>query len=71
VQKASEYLQHAAECRAFAARATSPEHRDMLLRMAATWDSLATDRDGRLEQDKRIAELDGDKTVGKLNCVVG
>jgi hypothetical protein len=33
--------------------------------MAATWDSLATDRDGRLEQDKRIAELDGDKTVGK------
>lgn len=44
MKKASEYRQHAEECRALAARMEVGEHRDQLLEMAATWDRLATER---------------------------
>ncbi len=44
MKKASEYRQHAEECRDLARRAKEAEHRDMLLNMAATWDSLAAER---------------------------
>lgn len=57
MKKASEYLQHAAECRDLAARATTDEQRQMLLAMAQTWDSLAYDRETRVAQKQRLAEL--------------
>ena len=47
MKKASEYRQHADECRALAARMDVGEHRDQLLEMAATWDRLAAERSQR------------------------
>jgi hypothetical protein len=44
MKKASEYRQHADECRQLAARMDVGEHRDQLLAMAATWEKLATER---------------------------
>lgn len=44
MKKASEYRQHADECRQLAARMAVGEHRDQLLEMASTWDRLAVER---------------------------
>ena len=57
MKKASEYRQHADECRTLAARMDSGEHRDQLLEMAATWDRLA---DERAQQVKRRPERAGE-----------
>jgi hypothetical protein len=57
MKKASEYRQHAAECRALAARMEGGEAREQLLRMAATWEELARDRSALLH---RHAELGAD-----------
>lgn len=54
MKKASEYRQHADECRTLAGRMDSGEHRDQLLEMAATWDKLA---DERSEMVKRHPEV--------------
>ncbi len=43
MKKASEYRQHAEECRTLAA-SVHGEQRDQLLEMAATWDRLAAER---------------------------
>jgi len=43
MKKASEYRQHAEECRQLA-RSVEGEQRDQLLEMAATWDNLAIER---------------------------
>ena len=40
MSKVSEYRQHPKECRVLAHRSRSSQHRDMLLDMAATWESL-------------------------------
>ena len=40
MKEASEYREHAAECRALAETMEGP-HREQLLRMAQTWDKLA------------------------------
>lgn len=45
MKKASEYRQHAAECRTLAQKMDLGEHREQLLRMAETWDKLAQDRE--------------------------
>jgi hypothetical protein len=45
VKKASEYRQHAKECRALAVQAVSDEHRKQLAAMADTWDTLALERE--------------------------
>ena len=50
MKKASEYRQHADECRALAARMDVGEHRDQLLKMAATWDQLAAERAQRAKR---------------------
>lgn len=52
VKKASEYRQHAKECRALATQAVSDEHRKQLSAMADTWDTLA------LEREKMAAKSD-------------
>ena len=44
VKKASEYLEHAQECRTLAARMTNADDRDQLLRMAEMWECMADDR---------------------------
>jgi hypothetical protein len=44
MKRASEYRQHAEECRALAGRMEGGEARDQLLRMAATWEELARER---------------------------
>lgn len=54
MKKASEYREHAAECRALATRMAPGEHRDQLLKMAETWDALAAERS---ELVRRYPEL--------------
>src|SRR4051812_20894367 len=44
MKKASEYRQHADECRALARGVPEGEQRDQLLEMAATWERLAAER---------------------------
>ena len=58
MKKASEYRQYAIECRTLASSATSDEHRQMLLKMAETWDSLGSRREARMAQKQRLKELD-------------
>jgi hypothetical protein len=58
VKKVEEFRVHAQECRVMASGATSAEHRQMLFKMAATWDSLAEDREQNEVRRKRIAGLD-------------
>lgn len=45
MKTASEYRQHAQECRALAQQVPAGEQRDQLLEMARTWDNLAADRE--------------------------
>jgi hypothetical protein len=58
MKKVSEYRQHAKECRALAKTVRSPQHRDMLVNMAATWDRLAEDRIKTAKGLERIADLE-------------
>jgi hypothetical protein len=44
MKKASEYREHARECRALAASMASDEQRAQLLDMAEAWDRMAADR---------------------------
>jgi hypothetical protein len=59
MKKAIEYRRHADKCRRMAGRANSSEHRQMLLTMAATWDSLAADREAHIARQERLALLEG------------
>jgi hypothetical protein len=63
MSKVSEYRKHAKECRGLAKRSRSAEHREMLLNIAATWESLADDRIKTTEGLERIANLE--KAAGK------
>ena len=63
MSKIPEYRQHAKECRGLAKTVRSPQHRDMLINMAATWESLAADRIKTAEGLERIANLE--KAAGK------
>ena len=47
-----------ANARKLARGAASPEHRDLLLNMANTWDSLAEDRIKSAVRQERIANLE-------------
>ena len=58
LKKASDYKEHAKECRALARTAVSPEHKAMLEKMAQTWESLARDRLERLARTHRISQLE-------------
>jgi hypothetical protein len=58
MSKVSEYRQHAKECRGLAKTVRSPQHREILLDMAATWDRLAADRINTAEGLERIANLE-------------
>ena len=51
MNKVSDYLKHAAECRALANRARSAEERVMILKMAVTWEELAEARKLKLQKN--------------------
>lgn len=55
MKKASEYRQHAQECRALAARMEGGEAREQLLRMAATWEDLARERSALVKRHPELA----------------
>jgi hypothetical protein len=54
VKKASEYFEHAQQCRDLARNMPEPHHRDLLLTMADMWDDMARDR---IELTSRHPEL--------------
>ncbi len=58
MKKASEYRQHAAECRRMVLQMKSAEHRDQLLQMARTWELLAQDRE-TADTRAKVRERDG------------
>ena len=49
VKSIEDYREHAEECRQLASRARTPEERDMILSMAATWEELARSRERTLK----------------------
>ena len=57
MKKASEYRQHADECRQLASRMDVGEHRDQLLQMAATWERLANERSELVRRHPEMALL--------------
>ena len=67
MNKISDYLQHAEECRRLAKLASTPDHSDALLRMAQTWTDLAAARAQEAERSKRMAELVKAAPAAKLD----
>lgn len=59
MKKASEYREHAAECRALAAKMETPADREQMLAMAAHWEQLATDRVALVRKHPDLA-IDGE-----------
>jgi hypothetical protein len=57
MKKASEYRQHAEECRTLAQGMEPGDQRNQLLEMAATWDNLAADRSDMV---RRNPDMDGE-----------
>lgn len=55
MKKASEYRQHAAECRSIAAQMDSLEQRQQILEMAEHWEKLAADRIAWIEKHPELA----------------
>jgi hypothetical protein len=58
MKKVEDYRGHAEECRILARRARLPGEREMLLNMAHTWDTLATNRVDQIAREARIAASD-------------
>jgi hypothetical protein len=52
MRKASEYQEHADECRKMAAGTRNSEHKKQLQDMAGTWEMLARERARQVEKDK-------------------
>jgi hypothetical protein len=48
MKKVADYRRHAEECRTLLKGAKTPEHREMLLNMAETWEALAAAREKKL-----------------------
>ena len=55
MKKASEYREHAEECRMLANQMEQGDHRDQLLEMAATWDRLALERSELVRRHPELA----------------
>ncbi|MDE2486349.1 MAG: hypothetical protein KGO51_03040 [Alphaproteobacteria bacterium] len=58
MKKASEYREHARECRELAARMDRGEQREQLLAMARHWDQLADDRAALVRLHPELGEGD-------------
>lgn len=64
MKKASEYRQHARECRELAAQMDRSDQRELMLQMADHWDNLAADRLRLIEKHPELArdgELDEER----------
>ena len=57
VKTVVDYRKHAEECRALARQMKGAEQRDQLLKMAGTWDALATQRERSLQLRERDSKL--------------
>jgi hypothetical protein len=55
MKKASEYREHARECRQLAGSMDSDEQRSLMLQMAEHWDKLATDRVALIKKHPDLA----------------
>ena len=55
MKKASEYRQNAEQCRALARSMPAGNDRDQVLEMAATWDTLATERLRLIQRHPELA----------------
>ncbi len=55
MKKASEYHNHAQECRDLAAHMESDEQREQMLQMAEHWDRLAEDRLALIRKHPELA----------------
>jgi len=56
MKKASEYRQHAQECRTLAAHMDLGPQRDQLLAMAAQWERMADDRAELIKRHPELAQ---------------
>jgi hypothetical protein len=65
MKKASEYREHARECRQLAAAMESDEQRTLMLQMAEHWDNLADDRTALIERHPELAH-DGERDEVRL-----
>lgn len=63
MKKASEYRQHARECRALASQMDAPERREQVLQMAEHWERLAADRLALIERHPDLVR-EGQETDG-------
>jgi hypothetical protein len=59
MKKVEDYRQHAVECRKMANRIRRPEDKDMLMKMAATWESLAVNRETQIARQRGMAKFEG------------
>jgi hypothetical protein len=58
VKKASEYREHADECRQLAKKAATADHRAVFENMARTWETLAKSREQRILRERRMEVLE-------------
>ena len=68
MKKASEYRQHARECRDLAAQMGSSEQRQQLMQMAEDWDRMAIDRVDLITRNPDLAhpgDLDEEAGPGR------
>jgi hypothetical protein len=56
MKKVSDYRRHAEECRTLLSGAKTTEHREMLLKMAETWEGLAAAREKKLAGEGKSEE---------------
>ena len=72
MKKASEYRQHAEECRTLARTMKEGEHRTQLLEMAATWEKLAEERSDLIRRHPELAvpgELEEGRSSGEARPI--
>jgi hypothetical protein len=60
MKKVEDYRAHADECRSMATRVGSPANQVMLMNMAATWESLAVNRQAQIARRQRAGRTFGD-----------
>lgn len=58
MKTAAMYREHAAQCRSLAAQMERAEHREQLLAMAETWESMAEQREALLANEDRTFKPD-------------
>jgi hypothetical protein len=61
MKKTDEYLQHANDCRKLARQMEGGEQHDQLIKMAETWEVLATERERTLRSRADNAPLSPDR----------